>query len=64
MDDPLDAVRFHWEDAYEITRDADGLCRAARRDGLGKALEAKDPEILTKLIAADYQARPVSRDVA
>lgn len=63
MDDPLDAVKFHWDTAYDIGRDAVGRCRAERRDGLG-AVEAKDPERLNELIAADYRARPVSRDVA
>lgn len=63
MDDPLDAVRWSWDSAYDITRDAAGRCLAARRDGLG-VVEAKDPERLNELIAADYRARPVSRDVA
>ena len=64
MDDgTLDAVRFHWGDAYDIKRDAAGGCRAVRRDGLGDELRAPDPEELNKLIAADYRARPVSRDV-
>ena len=62
MDDgTLDAVNHHWGEAYEITREADGRCRAVRRDGI---LIAPDPEGLNKLLAADYRAKPVSRDVA
>lgn len=64
MEDPLDAVRWSWDSAYEIERDAGGRCRATRLDRLGQPLDAADPEVLNKLIAADYQARPVSRDVA
>ena len=65
MDDELlDVVKHHWDTAYDIRREADGRCRAVRRDGLGEALEAPDPEGLNELIAADYRARPVSRDVA
>lgn len=63
-DDPLDAVRWSWDTAYKISRDAGGQCRAERRDGLGAPLEAAHPEALNELIAADYRARPVSRDVA
>ena len=50
MDDELlDAVEHHWGEAYEITRDADGRCRAVRRDGI---LVAPDPERLNRLISA------------
>lgn len=65
-DDPLDAVRWNWDTAYDIRRDAAGRCLASRLDGLGGPLPlaAASPEALNELIAADYRARPVSRDVA
>ena len=46
----LDALRFHWGDAYEIEVSG-GKWRAKRLDGLGWG------------IAADYAVKPVPRDL-
>ena len=60
----LGLLRFHWDTAYEIEpADAPGLARARRRDGEGGWLEGT-PDEVAALIAADYRARPVSREVA
>lgn len=60
----LGLLRFNWDTAYEIEpASAPGLARARRRDGLGGWLEGT-PDEVTALIAADYQARPVSREAA
>ena len=57
----LDALRFHWGDAYEIEASG-GLWRAKRRVGLGGWIEAAGPDGLGWAIADDYQVKPVPRD--
>ena len=60
----LGLLRFHWGTAYEIEpAGADGLARARRRDGRGDWVEGT-PDEVTAMIAADYLARPVSREAA
>ncbi len=60
----LALLRFHWDSAYEIEpAGPDGIARARRRDGLGDWLEGT-PDEVTALIADDYRARPVPREVA
>ena len=60
----LGLLRFHWDTAYEIEPgDGPGLARARRRDGLGEWMEGT-PDELAVMIAADYRARPVPREVA
>jgi hypothetical protein len=60
----LGLLRFHWDSAYEIEPgDGPGMARARRRDGEGGWLEGT-PDELTVMLAADYLARPVSREVA
>jgi hypothetical protein len=58
----LDALRFHWGDAYEIEVSG-GKWRAKRLDGLGEWIEAADPDGLGWGIAADYAVKPVPRDL-
>jgi hypothetical protein len=57
----LDALRFHWGDAYEIDYDEELGWWAERRDGLGGRLIAADPEELFRDIQADYALNPVPR---
>ena len=60
----LGLLCFHWDTAYQIEpTDGPGLARARRRDGLGGWLEGT-PDEVTAMIAADYRAQPVSREVA
>lgn len=59
----LEALTWHWGEAYEISYSDDGAWSARRRDGLGGALEASAPEELRQAILDDYTLRPVPRDV-
>jgi hypothetical protein len=55
-----------WDSAYRITR-APGTARpyhAERRDDPAVTLTAVTPGALRELIRADYQARPVPREIA
>ena len=54
----LDDLRWHWDQAYEISWD--GRFRADRLDGRG-CLHASAAQELRKLIFADYAACPVPR---
>jgi len=58
----LDDLQWHWAEAYMITGAA-GHWLAQRRDN-GRTLVASGPEELRELITEDYEARPVSREVA
>jgi hypothetical protein len=58
--DPMEALRWHWGEAYEISTDADGW-HARRRDGLSEPMTAESPEVLRTLIVQDYTGQPVSR---
>jgi hypothetical protein len=57
----LEALRFHWGDAYEIDHAEDGRWIAKRRDGLGGPIEAAGPDGLMAAIADDYNVRKVER---
>jgi len=57
----LEALVFHWGDAYEIEHTEARGWRARRRDGLGGWLTAASPEGLLAGISADYQVKPVPR---
>jgi len=57
----LEALRFHWGDAYEIGYDDEHGWQALRRDGLSGVLTGADPEGLYKAITDDYALRPVPR---
>jgi hypothetical protein len=60
----LDALRFGWGDAYEITAgDADAGWTARRRDGKGGAIEAPTADDLHRLIVENYTFMPVPRDL-
>lgn len=59
----LDALRFGWGDAYKIGRDDERGYWARRRDGLGGDLTAGDPDALRTAIRADYDFKPVPRDL-
>ncbi len=61
-DGELDELRHHWGDAYDIAAEG-GVCTARRRDGQGGTLAHPLPEGLRLLIAADYEALPVPRDL-
>jgi hypothetical protein len=61
IDAELEALSFHWGDAYEIEfSDEDGW-RAKRRDGLGGWLTGADSDEMYKLIGEDYSLRRVPR---
>jgi len=57
----LAELQHHWDTAYEIT-DRPRWC-AKRRDGQGEPITAPDADTLAALIAEDYRANPVSRDL-
>jgi hypothetical protein len=54
----LDALRFDWGSAYEITGDGDQW-RARRLDEIGGWIEATDPDALRNEIISDYTLKPV-----
>jgi len=56
----LDALHWHWGDAYEIEASG-GLWRARRLDGLGGWIEAAGPDGLGAAMSGDYSVRAVSR---
>jgi hypothetical protein len=58
----LDEIRFHWGEAYHISR-AGGMWTARRRDGRGGTLSDPSPGGLLLAIRADYAAMPVPRDL-
>ncbi len=58
-DRELAELRWHWDEAYEITW-ADGWFRARRLDDLG-GMEAGTAAELRALIIADYTEQPVPR---
>jgi len=58
----LEALRWDWGDAYEISHDDEDGWHARRRDGLGSLLTAPGSDELYKVIADDYRLRPVCRD--
>lgn len=60
----LEALRWHWGDAYEIGRDGEDGWRAHRRDAVGGDLTAPGPDELESKIRADYGLRPVPREDA
>ena len=59
---PLEELRFHWGEAYDVGRDG-GMCTARRRDGRGGTLTDPSPGGLLLAIRADYAACPVPRDL-
>ena len=60
---PLDALRWHWGGAYLISFFEPDVWVAQRRDNR-ETLRADNPGDLRDLIVADYNANPVSRQVA
>ena len=61
FDRELEALRWHWGEAYEISWDDERGWWARRLDGLGGELIAACPDELYAEITADYRFRPVSR---
>jgi hypothetical protein len=59
----LEALRWHWGEAYMIGHDGERGWWAARRDKIGGLLTGADPAELEKAILADYSLRPVPRDL-
>jgi hypothetical protein len=59
-DEPLDALRWHWGEAYIINCVGPGKWLAERRD-THDTLRDETPLGLRDRIIADYAARPVSR---
>jgi hypothetical protein len=57
----LPALRFGWDEAYEIGWDAERGYWARRLDGIGGELTAADPDELRKAIYEDYSLKPVPR---
>ena len=60
---PLEELRWHWGDAYLIGHDDERGWWAARRDQIGVFITAAGPEELWSAIHADYEAKPVPRDI-
>jgi len=57
-EDPvLEALRFDWDEVYEIGTGPDGFY-ARRRDGTGQTMTDEDPGGLRRQIREDYSARP------
>jgi hypothetical protein len=61
IDSDLEALRFHWGDAYVIGFDDEKDWHAKRRDGMGGVLTGANPDELYKLIGEDYRLNPVPR---
>lgn len=59
----LDALRWHWGDAYETGLDVEHGWHARRRDGLGGLLAAPGPDELYQVIEADYAVKRVPRNL-
>lgn len=57
-DDALEAIRFGWDEAYEIEGSP---WRARRRDGLGGWIDAASADSLRRAITDDYAMKPVPR---
>jgi hypothetical protein len=62
VDDSLDDLRWHWGEAYVIGHLGPDLWLAQRRDNR-KMLRASTAAELHDLIVADYDARPVGRQL-
>jgi hypothetical protein len=60
--DDLEFLEHHWGSAYLIGRQG-GEYTAVRRDGHGGTLADPGRDGLAGKIAADYAARPVTRDL-
>lgn len=60
--DALADLQFHWGSAYAIAGAAG--CWVARRRDNGRLINAGGPDGLRELLAADYRAEPVPREVA
>lgn len=61
-DDALKALDFDWGKAYIIGCEH-GCWQAGRRDSPGHLLTAPSPDELRAAIRADYELRPVPRDL-
>lgn len=61
-DKPLEALWWHWGEAYVICRPEPGVWIAERRD-THETIRSDTPLGLRDLIIKDYTARPVSRDL-
>jgi hypothetical protein len=61
-DEPLNALRWHWGEAYAICHPAYDTWIAERRDN-HETLRDQTPMGLRDKIIADYMERKVSRDV-
>jgi hypothetical protein len=60
----LEALRYHWGEAFETGRDDERGHRARRRHGPGGDITASSPDERLTAIAAGYANRPVSRELA
>lgn len=58
----LELLRWNWGDAYIINH-AHGQFTAARRDGRGDLLCAAGEQSMYDMLADDYHACPVPRDL-
>jgi hypothetical protein len=56
-DQELEALRFDWDEVYEIGVGLDGFW-ARRRDAVGETMIHEDPGQLRRRIREDYGARP------
>jgi hypothetical protein len=61
-EEALDALRWHWGDAYSISAAEPDVWVAQRRDNRG-TIRADSPAGLRDRILADYLACPVRRDL-
>jgi hypothetical protein len=61
IDTELEALRFHWDTAYEIEFDDEQGWRARRLGSQRDWLTGADPDGLYKEIREDYSALPVPR---
>lgn len=59
----LEALEFDWGDAYLIGQDGKDGWQARRRDQIGTRLTAPGPDELRAAIRADYELKPVPRDL-
>ena len=58
--DALAVLRFHWDDAYQLTF-REGRYIATARFGRGETLSSGDPDELQRMIRRHYPTRTVER---
>ena len=64
IDAELEALRFHWDTAYQIEFDDEHAWRARRLGSQRGSLTGANPDELYKAIREDYSFQPIPRSYA